>query len=892
MTTLYLGEGVNEDCAITIRVASDTVAGSSVDPTINIIEHPDFVPPGQLAPGQQTHSTAYRLYDLGEIDAPTWTNSKFYDFETGKGLVADVWGKVSSNCQQFCDSNRFGKFVAGVADDNTLILKILDELKTANAFAGSDTSIQAGAKEYDRFFRICRRSADFWTQFYKSNQIIQFKPMNLNIAKYYLYGNEYPVGIRTYSISPSSQGGVTTSKIGDGTRLKTIGYRPMKGAIPGFTSESYQLTDDAKTLGDAKVALRELRSTTFDLSCRRDLQSRGACTGPPIREPADTRVYLARDKGQSLRTSVLSETGAKRLITAGGAVLDAALGAVFAVLDFIHGQWVGAVMGIVGTAIGVAAGLVAGLAGIVLGLFLGPLFAILPGMFNEPKPPPPKGDTQKILQWRWFGDSEVTGDEGCKKKVNNTECTGKYGLGTISLMFDWEYFHSAVFALIVNEGHTMSLSELAAPFAVQGNDSEPLQRGTNIGAWINCHNEPFWQDEISVDAHGGQEDAGGGKVVSHGDWPGYCTHPTFHLDLDQIILPNTTIKASDAYTLLISDTNPGGSCKVVDNTVNIVEIPDQGISYWGLPVTIACGINSTDTNSTATTGKPQQPQGFYIGNVTNATTGGTYGIITNNNPGGAAGVPKDLNATSAVQGNSPGEMSTDGIEGEGYVPPPQPPPPFGPSINVTNGVCLSGDTGGGCFPNGTYDAQMGTFGFSSAGANNLSLCSGCSLVFSEHPDQPFNTDQSAANQNTDGTSINARMKEMQDHKAQFSAIVPQEVQTLTDSLLMMYTEEKFGGDVVVLGPGGGNMTAGRDMVKSARVTSNTGAWLYPNGYGDKGGQRITGDTPSLSTLRYGANDSLEGKVEAVWVTTNAASLGQPLKLRSRFWERGRFRSER
>ena len=81
------------------------------------------------------------------------------------------------------------------------------------------------------------------------------------------------------------------------------------------------------------------------------------------------------------------------------------------------------------------------------------------------------------------------------------------------------------------------------------------------------------------------------------------------------------------------------------------------------------------------------------------------------------------------------------------------------------------------------------------------------------------------------------------------------------------------------------MTAGRDMVKSARVTPNTGAWLYPHGYGDLGGQRISGETPSLSTLRYGANDTLEGKVEAVWVTTNAASLGQQLKLRRRFWDK-------
>ena len=197
-TILYVSKGGGNDNAFTIRIAQDTVTnadGSTTQrvPTLNVIEHINLEPPGELAPGQQTHSTTYKLYDLGQIKAVDWPNKKFYDPDTGQGLVADRWGYISRNCKQFCDQLEFGKFVAGAADDNILALSIIDEIDKAQAWVGSDTAVAVAQSNYDRFYRMCDRSAQFWNQMYVHNPIMTFRtPIFMNIARRYVMGGSMP----------------------------------------------------------------------------------------------------------------------------------------------------------------------------------------------------------------------------------------------------------------------------------------------------------------------------------------------------------------------------------------------------------------------------------------------------------------------------------------------------------------------------------------------------------------------------------------------------------------------------------------------------------------------------------------------------------------------------
>ena len=54
--------------------------------------------------------------------------------------------------------------------------------------------------------------------------------------------------------------------------------------------------------------------------------------------------------------------------------------------------------------------------GWVLGGIVAALFAILPGLFNAPKPAGHITNVQEVIQWKFFGDRDHTGNEQCQSQ--------------------------------------------------------------------------------------------------------------------------------------------------------------------------------------------------------------------------------------------------------------------------------------------------------------------------------------------------------------------------------------------------------------------------------------------------------------------------------------------
>jgi len=96
----------------------------------------------------------------------------------------------------------------------------------------------------------------------------------------------------------------------------------------------------------------------------------------------------------------------------------------------VHGDWIVGAWGVAGLISGIAIGLLdAGPIGWVGGGLVAAFFAIFPGLFKKTHDPGKIGQTDKISQWRMFGDQDHTGNEVCRANHatyhGNPNCTYK-----------------------------------------------------------------------------------------------------------------------------------------------------------------------------------------------------------------------------------------------------------------------------------------------------------------------------------------------------------------------------------------------------------------------------------------------------------------------------------
>ena len=501
-----------------------------------------------------------------------------------------------------------------------------------------------------------------------------------------------------------------------------------------------------------------------------------------------TEVTIGRTAGVLLATYMIGEGVAESL---GGVV-----GPLFVLLDMVNGQWLSAAMVGVGVVLGTIAALsVAGPVGWIFGLALGTLFAILPNIWHKPHTASIT-DKQAIVQYKFFGDSTHTGNEQCQS-LGNQNCTAVYGPGVLSLVFGWDNFDSIAFLIQYNKGYAITLPELASSFY---NLDDPANAGKGDGsdqiATLKCNNV-----KGVANAFGGWE----------GSDPGICSSPSFALNRAMITLPVLNETADKIYPRIIP--NPGGDCKLINNAATDMNIPEYNLTIRGQPVAIACNVSASEV---------------IDGDIV------PIGPTNNQTP------------TNVSSANS----STDGLAGHQLSVPA--PTPFAALLNSTSALCLNGQGGVLCLPNGTYDVQRGSLGFTISEIDTLTMPAGSSMRWWEigqsmpHSGPSKTLVAFAENQTADNKWF---AKSMASLPGQWNASVPG---VPTPPVICLFTSSNHMGDVRCYGPGGGPLEP--DIVnktQSIAVHGNATATIYAQEYGDAGGASLTADVMDLSDQIYG-----------------------------------------
>ena len=401
----------------------------------------------------------------------------------------------------------------------------------------------------------------------------------------------------------------------------------------------------------------------------------------------------------------------------------------------------------------------------------------------------------------------------------------------IALTFGWELFDAAVFMIQFNNGYAMTIPDMAAALAFNGT--------ANAIAVVDCHNGA---------SHPSLHQVGGPT----GDNPSYCNHAKYALNRDLITLPNINITATDLYKRMIP--NPGGDCQISDPGTNPTTFAVYNITVTGLPVSIACNITAAINvgGHAVPLGTATPPQGYT--QAFNETT--------------------DPNAPIDPSVESPANASTNGLPGA-YVAPP-PPSPFQIPFNATNSVCMSGNGGSFCFPNGTYDDQNGLFGFNSHNVTSMTVNSGSVVFINTTQDvQHDAADKKISNQyTTNQTSTdNQFVFDIQNMNVQppnaghKTSVMEVLTQGTPPPAACFFSKTGYHGDVFCLGVGGGNITdAGAGKTNSIMMYGNAIAYLFPIGYANQGEIKVTASIPDFSTEPYGTNDNFTNKVMAAWIT--------------------------
>ena len=504
--------------------------------------------------------------------------------------------------------------------------------------------------------------------------------------------------------------------------------------------------------------------------------------------------------------------------------LGAAVGPFFVLLDMVNGKWLSAALCAIGLVLGaVSSMLAAGPVGWIFGAALATLFAVLPGVWKQPHLAN-IADKQGIVQYKFFGDSTHTGNEQCQS-LGNQNCTAVFGPGVLSLVFGWDNFDSVAFLIQYNKGYPITLPELASYFY---NIDDPGNSGDGSDqiATIKCHNMR------------GHSNAFGGW---DGDDSTKCTNPSFQLNRALITLPVLNQTADKIYDRIIP--NPGGDCKLINNAANDMNIPEYNLTIRGQPVAIACNLSASE--------------------VIDGTV-----------------IPLDPTSNQTPTNVSSANSSTDGLAGHQISVPA--PSPFAALLNSTSALCLNGQGGVLCLPQGTYDVQRGTLGFTSGEIDTLTMPAGSSMRWYEiGPSMPHSGATKTlisftTNQTADDPAFAAKMAAAPQaavgQGARWNASLPG---IPVPPVVCLFTQTDHNGDVRCYGPGGGPLEP--DIVnrtESIAVYGNATAEIYAQEYGDAGGAFVTADILDLTEEIYGESN-FNQRIVALRVCEGTCAAGQP-----------------
>ena len=458
----------------------------------------------------------------------------------------------------------------------------------------------------------------------------------------------------------------------------------------------------------------------------------------------------------------------------------------------------------------------------------------------------------------------------------------------VSKIFNWDIFDSIVFLIEYNDGHPMSIIEIAAAFQIK--DYTVNGWGSNVTAVIDCGKRfipppgPNVYDTSAYDARFNQSPSAGYD----------CGKPSFSLKRPLINIPALNASADAIYNRIIPA--PGGDCKLLSDPAEGINLPVFDITITGRPVAIACnltagstlGIDSTTNYTSLALSNGTNSTSYSTGSVlvynaaTNTTTNTTLNLFAGNQSISSNGSSVlSPNITTSVNGSSilypNNTISTDGSTSRAYVAPP-PPVSFAP-YNASNSVCILSPTASLCLPNGTYGTSNGTLGFNTKGSSGLSLPQVGSLSFSlpaTEVDPPTILNSGSQGDNLENATVNFvqnitagsstdfsnKMNLLAPSGRTFDIFAPQ-----SPPGVCLHVLKNYLGDVQCFGLGGTNLTGPIvNQASSLSIWGNATVWIYGASYGDLGGELLSTNSADLSELPYGSDGSFNKQIKAMWIS--------------------------
>ncbi|MCJ1486192.1 hypothetical protein MMC06_006368 [Schaereria dolodes] len=595
---------------------------------------------------------------------------------------------------------------------------------------------------------------------------------------------------------------------------------------------SGDLEDEADHIPNTDKPLpvaQPIQETTGDLvkpfSSNDLVESKGGSTGTD----GGGQYILARANQAKSLISMTTQDVAGKLGIAGMAAAP-----VFIILDFADGNWVGGAIALAGLIVGAAelAFVSAGPVGWLIDGIITTFFALLPKLFEKPKPKPLNYNATQIIQYSMFGDALHTGNEQCQKQ--NPSCQAVYGPGVISSVFDWEPFDAVIFMIAFNQGFTMTIPDMGAAFEIATNTSDA---DPNAIATIQC-NDP--QDANAfIGPHGV-----GSEVQLWGDT---CKSASYSINRSLVTLPNLNVTADQIYPRISNGTN-GGDCAIMSAALTGVNFPDYNYTLLNNPVSIVCGIDDAI------------------------------------NFGGMAVAVGNFNTSLTPVLISPSNESTDGNAGEHTAA--DAITPFVPLLNETSSVCFTGNNNLYlCLPNGTYQAQTGKFGFNTNDINAFTVPpAGGSLTIyiteeyymksgQKHSGRTHSNTWTASIATNANKGFDMAMQQLQGEMTygQFDVLTPNQPAVPGACL---FSDTQYQGDVTCLGPGGGPLPSSLvNATSSMTIFGGATVKIYATAYGDNAGASLSAATPDFGQVLLGNNPLSEGgfanKVGFIEISTSS-----------------------
>lgn len=540
-------------------------------------------------------------------------------------------------------------------------------------------------------------------------------------------------------------------------------------------------------------------------------------------------VSLARVASFQIITKLVALTVAK-------SVGYAAIGAAFVIVDFVHGDYVGGGLALAGTLVGVGIGLTFeiflaefGPIGWLVGAVVSALFFGLPGTIDPTKNYAHAGETQEIIQYTFFGDAKVTGNEKCRtstpEQTANPNCVAVYGPGLLAKLFNLPIFSIVAFLVHFNNGFAMTIPDMVNAFyTITPNIPHD---GDDQVATINCHNAVAPHDNL-----GGPDDPDSD----------YCLKPSYYINLDLITLPVLNQTATQVKARLYPA--PNADCRVVVYPEG-QSFPKYNLTVSGLPSSIACGIHPGT-------------------NVSGALVN-----LDGSSGGGASLVSNAANST--------------GNTGAAYIAPP-PKSKLAPLTVAQGAICL-GDTKKQtlCLPPGKYGVQSGTLnpqpaeqrgapspsvdGVSTSLINSLTLPVGATLTIDyncpvchgsgpNHGTNNYTTNMTITDNLVHPTALNTDLATAAAETAAQLARQPPLIVISPGNMVIpsfcIFSDTNYNGMTWCAGLGGDDLPPQwRNKVKSIQLAPGTSVEMFPNSWADIDGTPISKSASDLSAYPVG-----------------------------------------